>query len=111
MPAKCMRLVVALGAAVTMAAGIGHAQTVDVVHAHRDAVDVYIRTGDINRAVAPLQNFTPNDFERAIDGLIETKDVNRMRVAAIFHLDIGLALVGLNSSRRLIVCRRTGRPH
>jgi len=73
------------------------AQPPDVVEAHRNAVDIYVRTADVTAAIVPLQHWKPQDFDRAIEGLIASKDVARMRAAAIFHLDIATALVGLSS--------------
>jgi tetratricopeptide (TPR) repeat protein len=72
------------------------AQPADVVEIHRQAVDFYVRTGDITHAVTPLQRWKSDDFDRAIAGLVASRDIARMKAAAVFHLDIGVALIGLN---------------
>ena len=91
---KSMRLAGVLIALAAPAAAA--AQAVDVAAVHARAVDIYVRTGDVTRAVMPLQNWKPDDFDRAIAALVATGDVVRMQAAAVFHLDIGVALVGLS---------------
>ena len=96
MSAQCMRLAVTLLMLIGVSGAGAAAQIVDAGAVHRSAVDTYVRTGDITKAVAPLQRWSVRDFERAIDELIATNDVARMRVTSIFHLDIAVALAGLS---------------
>jgi tetratricopeptide (TPR) repeat protein len=72
------------------------AQVPDGPAIHRGAVDIYAGTQDVARAAAVLQQFKPQDFERAMAALIATKDAARIRVTATFHLEIAIALAGLS---------------
>ena len=96
--AQSMRVGVVLLALAAMLPPHAAAQTPDQAAIHRGAVDVYLQTGDIARAVRPLQSFKTQDFERAVDALVASRDVTRMRAAAVFHLDIGVALAGLSAA-------------
>ena len=68
------------------------------VDVYRSAVDAYVRGGDISRAVQPLQEWKPQQFEEAVRETIASKDRARMEAAAVFQLEIGVALAGLSSS-------------
>src|SRR5690349_821225 len=80
-----------------LAAATAWAQTGLVDH-YQSAVDEYVRGGDISRAVQPLQEWKPQQFENAVREMIASKDRARMEAAAIFQLEIGVALAGLSSS-------------
>ena len=73
------------------------AQGGDQAATHGKAVDHYVRTGDITGAVVPMRDWKPQDFDRAVDSLAASGHFARMRAAAVMHLDIAVALVGLNS--------------
>ena len=95
MSGKFMRLAVTVIVAAA-ACQRASAQMPDVAAVHRGAVEVYAQTHDVTRAVAGLQQFTPRDFERAIEALMATKDAPRILVTATFHLEIATALAGLS---------------
>jgi len=97
MPGKSTRIAAALSVAILAAQSISAQAVDDVAAIYRGAVDVYVRTGDITRAVAPLQTWKPQDFDRALEALIATKQAGPMRATAIFHLDIAAALVGFSA--------------
>ena len=88
--------VVLLVAAVLWPAPASSQQAADP-EVYRRAVDVYVKTGDITSAVRPLQQWKPQEFESAIAALMLTKDAGLMLQSTVFHLDIGVALVGLVS--------------
>lgn len=67
------------------------------VDIYRTAVDTYVRSGNITRAVLPLQEWKPQLFEQAVRETIASKDRARMKAAAVFELEIGVALAGLAS--------------
>ena len=95
MPAKCMRPVVAMLTMVTASATVlAQAGPVGLYHA---AVDTYVRSGNIARAVLPLQGWKPQLFEQAVRETIASKDRTRMKAAAVFQLEIAVALAGLSS--------------
>jgi len=70
------------------------AQIPDWVAIHRSAVDIYLRTGDLVRAVTPLQPFKVQEFERALEAVVATRDPRWMRAVAVFHLEIAAAVAG-----------------
>src|SRR6185436_2862760 len=96
MPAKCMRLAIALMAVHLSWPRDSAGQIPDWVAIHRGAVDIYVQTGDLLRAVTPLQQFKTQDFERALEAVIATKDPRLIRAAAVFHLDIAAAVAGMS---------------
>jgi tetratricopeptide (TPR) repeat protein len=86
-----------LALAITMGVSVLRAQKADVVEIHRQALDVYTRTGDVTRAIVLIQQWKPDDFDRAVSSLAASGDVARMKAAAVLHLDLGVALIGLNT--------------
>lgn len=94
--AKCMRVALTATVALLVLPLHGVAQIPDWPAIHRGAVDLYVQTRDVTTAVAPLRQFKQQEYDRAIEALIATGDVERIRAAAVFHLDIGIALVGLS---------------
>ena len=95
MSAKFTRLVLPLTVAL-FGCMRAFAQVPDWPAIHRSAVDVYVQTRDVTRAVVPLTGFSPQNFDRAIEALVATQNAARMRAAAVLHLDIAVALVGLS---------------
>jgi tetratricopeptide (TPR) repeat protein len=73
------------------------AQVGDAVAIYDQAIDSYVRTGDITRVVVPMQGWKPQDFDRAVDAVAARRDIDRMKAAAVLHLDIAVALAGLNT--------------
>jgi len=91
-----MRLAIALMAVHLSWPRDSAGQIPDWVAIHRGAVDIYVQTGDLLRAVTPLQQFKTQDFERALEAVIATKDPRLIRAAAVFHLDIAAAVAGMS---------------
>jgi tetratricopeptide (TPR) repeat protein len=97
MSGKSTRLGAALVMALVCSDQLGAQKPRIDIDPHRQAIDLYVRSVDISGAVAQLQEWTPDDFDRAIEGLVASRDLVRMKAAAILHLDLGVALVGLNT--------------
>jgi tetratricopeptide (TPR) repeat protein len=97
MSAQCKRAGILLLALLVAGHGRLGAQQPDLAEIHSQALDIYVRTGDVSQAVIPIQQWKPDDFDRAIERLAASADVARMKAAAVLHLDIGIALVGLNT--------------
>jgi tetratricopeptide (TPR) repeat protein len=94
MAAKFTRTV--LVAVALLRSGVAVAQPLD-----RDAYDraltTYVTGGDVTTALIPLQRWSKQDFEQAIDRIISTKDRGRMEEAAVFQLEIGVGIVTLST--------------
>jgi tetratricopeptide (TPR) repeat protein len=97
MQAKSMRLAAIAIAVLIVVTETAFAQGADQAAIHGKAIDNYVRTGDITGAVVPMRHWKPQDFDRAIASLAAGGDTPRMKAAAVLHLDIAVALVGLNS--------------
>lgn len=69
----------------------------DPYETYRAAVAAYLKNGDIAKAVEPLEFWTPKEFDIATKATIANKNSVTLRAAAVFHLEIGVALVGLSS--------------
>jgi len=96
MSAKFTRVGVAILLVIAASTRPSHAQVTDAPQVYVSALDTYVKTGDVTAGVVPLLSWRPKDFEVAIDKLIASGDASRMRAATVFHLEIGVALVGLN---------------
>jgi tetratricopeptide (TPR) repeat protein len=64
---------------------------------YRNAVAGYVKSGDISTAVAPLQQWSRKEFDTAIKATIDGSNASELRAAAVFQLEIGVAVVGLSS--------------
>jgi tetratricopeptide (TPR) repeat protein len=95
-----MRAVVrsALVAAIVTTSVAGQTPPADLYATYRSAVAAYARTGDISRAARPLQEWSGNMFETAIKSTVAGKNGKDLRDAAVFHLEIGVALVGVSAA-------------
>jgi tetratricopeptide (TPR) repeat protein len=63
---------------------------------YRAAVDAYVKSGDIMLAVGPLQSWSKTEFDAATRAVIAGRNPAELRAAAVVHLEIGVALVGLS---------------
>jgi tetratricopeptide (TPR) repeat protein len=81
---------------IAASARASYGQVVDGPQIYVGVLDTYVKTGDVTTAVVPLLRWKPKDLEVAIDKLIASGDATRMRAATVLHLEIGVALVGLN---------------
>ena len=95
MSAKSTRLGIAILLLIAMTRP-SYGQAAHAPQVYVSALDSYIKTGDVTTAVVPLISWKPKDFEVAIDTLAASGDATRMRAATVFHLEIGVALVGLH---------------
>jgi len=80
------------------AASTGQAPPPDPYQIYRDAVAVYAKTGDIARAAAPLQQWSGTQFDAAVKATLASGKADAIEAAAVFQLEIGVALVGISSS-------------
>lgn len=100
MPAKSTRgapatLLLALILTITAA---GEAQTPDPYQVYQSAVAAYVKSRDISRAVAPLQQWSGTEFDTAVKATLASGKPGAIEAAAIFQLEIGVALVGVSSA-------------
>jgi tetratricopeptide (TPR) repeat protein len=65
---------------------------------YRAAVAAYAKDGDITSAVVPLEKWSGKEFDAAIKATIANKNAAELRAAAVFHLEIGVALAGLSNN-------------
>lgn len=72
-------------------------QAPDTYETYRAAVAAYAKTGDISRAVLPLQQWTGTEFGAAVKATLASGKPDAIEAAAIFELEIGVALVGVSS--------------
>ena len=104
MPAKSMRVALAAVLLASTAATTGaiHAQTPTPFEVYRAAIASYKRTADIGSAIQPLQNWSPAEFDAATKAMLASKNVEEIGTAAIFHLEIGVAFVGIYSGNTVL---------
>src|SRR5689334_5410909 len=76
--------------------GWSFAQAANAPQVYIGALDTYTKSGDVTRSAIPLLAWKPKDFETAIAALVASGDAARMRAAAVFHLDVGVALAGFS---------------
>ena len=96
MLAKFMRHAAA-GVAVLASSAIGHAQSPTPSVIYRQAVGVYVKTGDASIAVRPLLGFDRKALELAVSDTIATGDAELIEAAAALHLEIGVAIAGIST--------------
>jgi tetratricopeptide (TPR) repeat protein len=98
--AKSMRAaaLTAVFGAVLAADVAGQSQPPDVYQTYRAAVAMYAQTGDIARAVEPLQRWSGGEFDVAVKATMTARTPADLEAAAIFHLEIAVALVGVSAS-------------
>ena len=95
MSAKSTRLGAAILLLVAASATLSHGQAADPAAVYTRAIDFYIKSGDVTQSVLPVQGWKPQQFERAIEALKAAPDARRLRAASVFHLELGVALVGM----------------
>jgi tetratricopeptide (TPR) repeat protein len=76
----------------------GESQTPDPYQVYQSAVAAYIKSRDIARAVAPLQQWSGNEFDTAVKTTLASGKPDAIKAAAVFQLEIGVALVGVSSA-------------
>jgi len=76
----------------------GTSQAPTPYQTYRAVVEAYVKTGDVSRVVQPLQQWSGREFDEAIKAAVAAKIPGELKAAAILHLEIGVALVGVNAS-------------
>ena len=76
----------------------GESQTPDPFQVYQSAVASYMQSRDISRAVTPLQQWSASEFDAAVKATLASGNPPLIKAAAIFHLEIGVALVGVSSA-------------
>ena len=93
-----MRAALLFAAIVLPAGEAGIAQAPRPIDVYRGVLAVYVSDGDMERAVIPLQQWTPRQYEDAIDALYLRGDQFESEAAAILHLEFGVAASILSST-------------
>lgn len=75
----------------------GESQTPDPYQVYQSAVAAYVESRDISRAVVPLQEWTGTEFDAAVKATMASGKSDAIEAAAVFELEIGVALVGISS--------------
>jgi tetratricopeptide (TPR) repeat protein len=93
-----MRAAAAIALVAVLAAGVQARQpsTPDAYLIYREAVAAYVQSGDISRAVVPLEKFSKVEFDAATKATMAARNAGQLRAAAVFHLEIGVALAGIS---------------
>ncbi len=98
MVAKFMRHTVAGVALLACCAGEVPAQEAPrSTETYRAAVEKYVATGDPVAAVKPLLGWSRDELAAAVKDVINAADVKRVEAAAMLHLEIGTAIVGIST--------------
>ena len=97
MPAKSMRYVAA-GIVLLATAAIGHAQVAPSAIAYRDAVRVYVKTGEPAIGIKPMLGWDRTALEAVIAETIASGDAALIEAASVMHLEIGVAIAGLSTA-------------
>ena len=73
-------------------------QAPDTYETYRAAVAAYAKSGDISRSVVPLQDWwSGTQFDAAVKATLASGNADAIEDAAIFQLEIGVALVGIST--------------
>jgi tetratricopeptide (TPR) repeat protein len=75
----------------------GEPQAQEPYQVYQSAVAAYVRSRDISKAVLPLQKWTFAEFDAAVKATLASGKPELIEAAAIFELEIGVALVGMSS--------------
>jgi hypothetical protein len=95
-----MRFAVAAIAVVASAAA-GNAQAVTAPAVYREAVGKYIRTGDTANVVKAVAGWDWSAIDLAVADIIKSQDAGLIEAAAVLHLEIGVAIVGMSTASSL----------
>ena len=75
----------------------GESQKPEPYQVYQSALAAYAKSRDISRAVLPLQQWTGTEFDAAVKATMASGKSGEIETAAIFELEIGVALVGMSS--------------
>jgi len=87
---RTLALLVALPA--TAAAG----QLPLPIDVYRSAVATYVKTGNAAQSVEPLVGWSTAQLTAVVDAIVRHNDPVELEAAALLHLEIGIAVVGLS---------------
>jgi Tfp pilus assembly protein PilF len=93
-----MRAALVAAAIVLQASEAANAQEARPIDVYRGVLAVYVSDGDMERAVLPLQQWTPRQYEDAIWALLDRGNQFDSEAAAILHLEFGVAATNLSSA-------------
>lgn len=68
------------------------------LEAYDTAVRTYTSGEDLTAAVVPLQGFMRKHFDAAVERLISRKDHPFAQAAAMFHLEVGIGVIGVSAA-------------
>jgi tetratricopeptide (TPR) repeat protein len=86
-----------LFAVIVTVTAAGESQTPEPYQVYQSALAAYAKSRDISIAVLPLQQWTGTEFEAAVKATMASGKSGEIETAAIFELEIGVALVGMSS--------------
>src|SRR6478752_1766295 len=66
------------------------------VDLYRSVIEEYRQTGAAAKAVMPLLGWSPERLELCIKAVIARADTPELEAAATLHLEIGIAVAGIN---------------
>ena len=94
-PRSLTTLAVAI-AVLAASVSIASAQPDRSVATYRAAVDKYVSSGDAVAAVKPLLGWSRDELLVAVKDTVNSADIRRIESAALLHLEIGAAIIGLS---------------
>jgi hypothetical protein len=97
MPAKSTRYAAA-GIVLLATVAIGRAQVAPSAAAYRDAIRVYVKTGEPALAVKRLAGWDQKALVDAVAETIKSGDPGVNEAAALLHLEIGVAIAGISTA-------------
>jgi tetratricopeptide (TPR) repeat protein len=84
-------------AIVVMAGGLS-VRAQSPIESYRNAVATYVKTGEPAEAVGSLAGWNNDTLKAAVRDVIAGGDARQIEAAALFHLEIGVAIAGLSTS-------------
>jgi tetratricopeptide (TPR) repeat protein len=69
----------------------------DIYQTYQSVLASYARTGDISNAVIPIQQWSGVEFDAVVKATMASKRAEDLETAAVVHLEIGVALMGMAS--------------
>lgn len=89
---RTLALLVALPVAATAR------QSPSPLEVYRSVVTNYVKTGNAARSVVPLVGLSPAELAAVVDAVVRHNDPVELEAAAVLHLEIGIAVVGMSVS-------------
>jgi tetratricopeptide (TPR) repeat protein len=95
-----MRYAVA-GIVLLASTAVGQPQAPPSPTGYQDAVQVYIRTGNLEVAVRHLRGWDRRSLGDAVLATLDSADTGLIEAAALLHLEIGVAIAGVSTASTL----------